>query len=81
MKKVASCANLKFKKNDEEKSKNEFQKLNKFYIKEFNHEREKNDEENKIVNIETLDFVPICTYTIKKIYLTVFIRLKRKKVV
>lgn len=59
MKKVVSCANLKLKKN-EDKLKNESHKSNNFYIKELNNEREKNDEENKVVNIETLDFVPIC---------------------
>ena len=58
MKKVSSCKSIKLGRKLNVSSKKDLSKeFNQFPIKEFDYEKEA---ETKVINVETLDFVPMC---------------------
>lgn len=58
MKKVSSCKSIKFNRKLNASSKKDLNKqFNQFQIKELDYEKEA---ESKVINIETLDYVPMC---------------------
>jgi len=67
LKKVSSCKSIKYRTRLNFTTKNDLNKeLNEFEIKDLNYEK---DRDNKVVNIETLDYnIPMC-----KIFFIIFV--------